>query len=356
MEPSIQPIPSSTETPQPVIQSTPKTTSGKTKYFLLAVAILLILFAVGGAYYFGKANQKSKIDNGQTAPVITSSIPTSTPTTQQTLMPEKSPSSFTKVGEFSIGESFNSVPLAVLGDYAYVADAKSLSIFNILSPDKPIKVGTIQIGFSSLESSLSVSGNYAYIFGVTQMPPGYKTRAGRLIIADISNPAKPTIVYNPDKNVDVYSGTVSGNYLYAVGKDFEIFDVSNPANPATVGSSQDNLSNPTSIAISGNYAFIGNAISCAKGCSSLQVFDIHNPTHPVNIASLEGLGDARQISISGNYAYIVDDDAIDIIDITNPSTPKLISSMGSFAAGLNNPQSVATIILIPLLFLVILST
>jgi len=336
MEPNIQPIPPSTQTSQPVVQSTSKITFGKTKYFLLAVVILLILFAVGGAYYLGKVNQKSKIDNGRAASPITSSTPTTAPTIKQPLMPEKSPLSLVKVGEFPIGETFNTLPLIALGNYVYIADAGSLNIFNITNPTKPTKFGSVQLGFTSLESSLSISGNYAYILSASQS--SRLTNKTNLLVINISNPRMPTVVYK-NESMDVSWGVTSGNHLYAVGKDFEIFDVSNPANPAIVGSSKDNLRNPTSIAISGNYAFVGNTISCEKGCSSLQVFDIHNPNHPISIASLEGLGVARQISISGNYAYILDDDAIDIVDITNPSNPKLISSMGSFATGLNNPQS-----------------
>lgn len=74
----IQPVSPEIQTPvtQP-IQTTPSN-SNKTKYILLSVFILLIIFLVGGgAYYLGGANQKSnpKINNN---PTVINATPTST--------------------------------------------------------------------------------------------------------------------------------------------------------------------------------------------------------------------------------------------------------------------------------------
>jgi hypothetical protein len=86
MEPNIssQPTQPAPEIQPLVSQPVSNTPSGKTKYFLFAGVILLILFAVGGAYYLGGINQKSNSqkDTNQKTSITASPTPTPIPTTQ----------------------------------------------------------------------------------------------------------------------------------------------------------------------------------------------------------------------------------------------------------------------------------
>jgi hypothetical protein len=340
MEPNLQNAPI-----QPTVTPVQSFESKKSlsKWPLIIIGIVLIVILMAGVYFLG---QKSKLKT-QTTTARVISAPTRTPNSQIASI------KIVKVGEITTERrGYNSLPVVVSGNYAYISDSNksdsdsgNLDIINVTNPKNPLKVGSVRTK-SAIEATLSVSGNYAYVVGspTNYFVPGTKNTLGEIEIIDISSPTKPTIVADTQDNLSGGpQGTVSGNYLYVANGSFgfRIFNISDPKKPVMVGSSKDKLSNATSIAITGNYAFVGNGISCAKGCSSLQVFDITNPANPINVGSINGLHSAGPISVSGNYAYILDDDSVDIIDIANPSNLKIISSVGSFSTGLNNPHSIA---------------
>ena len=132
------------------------------------------------------------------------------------------------------------------------------------------------------------------------------------------------------------SVAVSGNYAYVVDfatHDLKVIDVSDPANPSLSGSL--NVGNfPASVAVSGNYAYVVDA-----GAGDLKVIDVSDPTNPSLSGSL-GIGfNPNWVTISGNYAYVVDNGSNDlrVIDVSDPSNP--IQS-GILGIG-NSPRSVA---------------
>lgn len=72
--------------------------------------------------------------------------------------------------------------------------------------------------------------------------------------------------------------------------------------------------------INGNYLYL------ACGTAGLKIFDISNPSNPVYKSSLDTLGIARGVFVSGSYAYVADHYTLKIIDISNPSNPVEIKS------------------------------
>src|SRR6516162_7267918 len=73
---------------------------------------------------------------------------------------------------------------------------------------------------------------------------------------------------------------VSGNYLYSVGAGLQIFDISNRANPLSLATAPVSFGG-NALSISGNYAFVLDG-------AYLRVFDISNPSNPTSIAQLAG--------------------------------------------------------------------
>jgi hypothetical protein len=63
--------------------------------------------------------------------------------------------------------------------------------------------------------------------------------------------------------------------------------------------------------VSGNYAFV------ADDDFGLRILDISNPSSPLEVGTYLETGIWR-ITVSGNYAYVADDRSLRIIDITNP--------------------------------------
>ena len=165
-----------------------------------------------------------------------------------------------------------------------------------------------------------VSGNYAYI----------ADWGSGLQIIDVSNPRNATIIGSCDigRAVRVY---VSGNHAYIVdGRSrLQIIDISNPSNPRMIWSCNTPGYAEEAVVL-GDYAYV------AAGSSGLQVIDVSNPNNATIIGSCDTLGYAERVHISGNYVYVIvwglEFQWLQIIDVSNPYSPKSISSIRSEGA------------------------
>jgi hypothetical protein len=72
------------------------------------------------------------------------------------------------------------------------------------------------------------------------------------------------------------------------------------------------------IAVRGDYAYI------TSGSTGLQIMDISNPEHPIQVGCYTDLGEVTTIDISGEYAYLTWSHVFAILDISEPSEPELV--------------------------------
>jgi hypothetical protein len=112
---------------------------------------------------------------------------------------------------------------------------------------------------------------------------------------------------------------VQGNYAYVSGvhaQELAVLDISDPANPAQVGS----------VALTGMgsasdvYYADGHVYVTAGG---LQVVDVSDPTLPVGVGSLGTSGLSRGVTVAGDYAYIADFWSLLVVNVLNPATPTI---------------------------------
>jgi len=68
--------------------------------------------------------------------------------------------------------------------------------------------------------------------------------------------------------------------------------------------------------VEGNYAYV------AYGSEGLVILDISNPSSPSLVSSLN-IGNAFHIYVEGQYAYLIVSDSIKIVNISNPALPVL---------------------------------
>ena len=93
-----------------------------------------------------------------------------------------------------------------------------------------------------------------------------------------------------------------------------VVDISNPGSPSEVGL-LGSLGQAWDVAVSGNHAFVGDA------GGSLRVVDVSTPSLPSEVASLP-MGSVRDVVIEGNYLYLaVRTSGLRIFDISNPIAP-----------------------------------
>jgi PGF-pre-PGF domain-containing protein len=174
-------------------------------------------------------------------------------------------------------------------------------------------------------SEVKVSGNYAYL----------ADGKNGLLIFDISNLSSPILLGNYNNTsgaFDIsdnymfvparYNGLfdISGNFMYVAAgyNGLLIFDISNPSSPVLKGS-YDIEGYASGVSVSGNYAYIVNS-------SEFLIFDISNPSSPVLKGSYDTLFIANDVSVAGNYAYLVGFEDLLIFDISNPSSPILLGN------------------------------
>jgi len=97
----------------------------------------------------------------------------------------------------------------------------------------------------------------------------------------------------------------------------QIFDVGNPAAPALAGAVPTS-SGPSSLAVSGRYACVGNT-------NSVQIFDISNPAAPFSAGSINR-APGRVSSRWRRYAYIANENSatngLQVFDISKPASPR----------------------------------
>ena len=114
----------------------------------------------------------------------------------------------------------------VQGEYAYVADGRTLTVFDISSPAAPMRQGAY--AFPEEIWSFRVAGAFAYV-GVNFFGLG---------ILDVSNAAAPTLRGSFKTPGQAKTGAVSGTKALVVDhmEGILLLDVSNPAAPVSLGS------------------------------------------------------------------------------------------------------------------------
>lgn len=202
----------------------------------------------------------------------------------------------------------------VIGSYAYIADWGSggLRIVDVSNPAAPVEVGNLPTPGAA--DDVAVVGSYAYVADYHE----------GLRIIDVSTPAAPFEVGSLDTAWWAYGLAVSGNFVYVA--DFydgvRVIDVSNPAAPIEVGFYDPGTA--VSVVIEGSTLFV------AAYSAGLRVVDVSVPATPVEIGFYDPGSPtlfAWHVVVEGNQAYIADDNnALRIIDVSSPAAPVEVGS------------------------------
>lgn len=126
---------------------------------------------------------------------------------------------------------------------------------------------------------------------------------------------------------------VSGDFAFLAVEEnnstakLRVVDLSDPMNPFEAGDVEFLGLGATTVESMGDHVFVGDEIT------GVHVFDVSDPTDPVRVRVL-GFGSnvaTYDITVSGNYAYVVIPDGLRILDVSTPSQAQLVgsSSFGS---------------------------
>jgi heat shock protein HslJ len=185
----------------------------------------------------------------------------------------------------------------------------SLRILDVSDPTAPAEIAFYELPTWARE--VAVRDGHAYVAQAhCDMDRGCD---GGLQILDVSNPNAPRELGQYDQ--PIWSIELVGDYLYA--DDLHILDIADPANPVEIAAGKWGSVLETVV---DDYAYIVQTIHTP----GLRIVDVSNPVAPAEISfySPPGLVDVRNITVSSDYAYLIDQSkGLQVIDISNPAEP-----------------------------------
>ena len=154
---------------------------------------------------------------------------------------------------------------------------------------------------------VAVAGGYAYVADYT---------AG-LQVVDVSDPANPLTVGGLDTSGWAYHVAVADGYVYLADgpSGLQVVDVNDPSNPVIVA----NVAVPVwtfAAAVANGYVYLADS-------DTVRVVDVSDPTNPVQAGSLSIGGAGRDMAIAGGYVYIVASSGLQVVDVRDPANPVL---------------------------------
>ncbi|MHA1821821.1 MAG: hypothetical protein ACTSU2_06090 [Promethearchaeota archaeon] len=156
-----------------------------------------------------------------------------------------------------------------------------------------------------------VDGNVVYIVD---------TEEGLLAI-DNSDPENPVLLDKIDTSGIPNDVFIGGNIAYVASNwGLEMYDVTNPKNIVALGKYSLTLGNAKNIVVKNYVAFI----ACVGG--GIKILDISNPQSPSLISSINTIGDAYGVEVDGNVLYAASwDYGLRVYNITDLKSPQLLS-------------------------------
>jgi hypothetical protein len=212
--------------------------------------------------------------------------------------------------------------IAICGDFAFIADSTAgLQIIDISEPANMERVSTCDTPYSAQD--IVLKGDYALIADYSS----------GIQIIDISDISTPELISSYNTPGYAWGVDVSGDYAFVAddSEGLRILDISNPNLPGLIGSVAAPGANlrALSVAVRGNYAYVGYRSSSGSTDPVLQTVDISNPSSPVETATATTTEDVYSVTVRGIYIYLVSTDTggIEIFSLGTPSSPTRIANL-----------------------------
>ena len=223
-----------------------------------------------------------------------------------------------------VSKPFNPVEVGLLSsfiatkpykDYLCAVNGTNFVVWDRHNPTNLVRVGETPLS----ADTILIDGDFAYTLDT-------KNANSPMSIVDLRDPARPRIASWYDLKGWIGGMAKRGNYLLVATdqSDLLILDVSSPRSPKFV-SSYDLPSYPTDVTVYGHYALV------ACYWWGLSIIDISDPSAPNEVAFYDTHTELRsadgmihKVAVEGQHAYMFTDYGIQILDLEDPSHPRLV--------------------------------
>jgi PKD repeat protein len=192
-----------------------------------------------------------------------------------------------------------------------------------------VAVSIMILGASLTVDAQCVTRVADWPFGPTFVATGDGNHAvyssGRaLMVADISNPAQPTVVGSLTLDNIPQGAVIDGGIVFVALLDSELqsVDISDPSRPTVVGSFPTTYG-ASDLVLQGDLAYV------ASQDTGLLVLDVSDPTAPTQVGILDFDERVYDVAVHGDVAYLANyNDGVQIVDVSDPSAPTVLGSLG----------------------------
>jgi hypothetical protein len=233
----------------------------------------------------------------------------------------------TLVGQWSAGPAD---AVAAAGSYAYFSSGANFVVADIGNPASPTVIGSLALPGPA--NRIVLSGSVAYVA---------MGDAG-LAVIDVTDPTHPAQV--GQLAGPAYDVAASGTNVFVAAGELLVFDASNPAALAQVGSLSVpyyNAAGYTSVVTGATNVVMASA-PIAEGpygpTGWVDVVLVTDPSHPAIVGRLgeavgNGYGGSWNVTAAGTLALVSDswlgNDWLEVWDVSRPSTPVQVGIYGT---------------------------
>ncbi len=192
-----------------------------------------------------------------------------------------------------------------------LAHVAAVAELQILDATNPSHARPVSIYRSPAEiTDLAVAGEYLYLTS---------SNGDSLRVLNIAHPEQPTEAGSFGTPKSAYTTAVRGHLAYVAdaGRGLLVLDISDPHAPVPVGSSTPFYA--WDLVLQGDYAYVASS-------QAMRILSLADPIHPMEVGAA-ALGDmGMRLAVAGNRAYVAAGKEFDIIDVSQPSVPAVLSS------------------------------
>ena len=218
--------------------------------------------------------------------------------------------------------------VAIRSNLVYLADGNAgLLILSVSNSTSPSLVGSYVTNLSP--AHICLSGNLVYLTALQpiQILGGSNYWVGGMLVLDVSCPAQPAQIV---RWVGSLGEVAARDQLVFV--DTSVISVTNPAQPAVIGSMNyyssylPSMLSPINVQVVNDLLYM---LASLNNQTQLIVFDVRDPSKPIPIGDYAVGGDGGAIWVDGNFVYIAGyDSPLEILETpfnTNPVAAPALS-------------------------------